>query len=103
MGDGVAHTGVAHLFDGGGQKPDLAWPEFCNIFHLGAEHAEAVNLIQPARFHHTDAVALFDLAVHHADQNDHAEIRVIIAVDQHGLERCIRVTCGCRQAGDDCL
>jgi hypothetical protein len=101
--DRVAHAGVADLLDGGGEKADLARAEFRDVLHGGAEDAEPVDGVGAARLHHADAVALLDDAVDDADQDDDAEIGVVVAVDQHGLEGRVAVALGRGQAGDDGL
>ena len=85
MGDGIAHTGVAHLFDRGGQETNLARPQLLDHFHLGTEDADAVHMVGRAIGEHLDPLALFQHPVHDPHQNDHAEIGVIPAVHQHRL------------------
>ena len=91
MGDGVADLGIAHLLDLGGEHADLAGAEFGKIDHLWLEHGKPVNLVGRAGAHHLDQIALLDHAVDDADQNHNAEVRVIPAIDQHRLERCVAV------------
>ncbi len=59
VGDGVADAGVAHLFDGGGQKPDFAGPKAVDHLHLRAEHPDAVHVVRGAVGDEFDLVALF--------------------------------------------
>ena len=91
MGDRVADAGVADLFDRRGQEAHFAGAQFVDVLHLGCEDAELVDAVLAAGRHHLDLVAFAHLAVDHADQDDDAEIGVVIAVHQHGLERRVRV------------
>src|SRR3954470_9063392 len=101
VGDCIPDAGVGHILDRGGQKADLAGPEFPHIQELRREHADAVHLVSRAGTHHADAVALLEHAVDDAHQHDDAEIAVIPAVDQQRLERRAAVAAGRRQARDD--
>ena len=58
LGDGVAHAGVRHLPDRGGEEADLARPEPVAHLLLGAEDADAIDLIRAAGQHQPDALAL---------------------------------------------
>ncbi|MPL67355.1 hypothetical protein SDC9_13046 [bioreactor metagenome] len=91
MGDGVAHTGVAHLLDRGGEDADLARAELRDVDHLRLQHGELVDAVDGAGLHHLDPVALADHPVHDADHHHDAEIGVIPAVDQHRLQRRVAV------------
>jgi hypothetical protein len=103
VGDRVAHAGVADELDLGGEEADLAGAELGDVLHGGLEDAEAVDLVGAAGLHHADAVALADDAVDDADEDDDAEVGVVVAVDQHGLEGRVAVALGRGQAGDDGL
>ena len=98
-GDGVADAGVADLLDRGGEKADLAGAERVGGEHAGAEGAEALDAVERAGLHHADAVALAQDAVEDADEDDDAEVGVVPAVDQHGLERGVRVALRGRGGG----
>ncbi len=102
-GDGVADAGVADLLDRGGEEADLAGAEFVHGLHAGAEDADAVHRVERARRHHADAVVLAQAAVDDAHEDDNAEVGVVPAVDEHGLERRVGVALGGRQPGDDGL
>ena len=94
VGDGVADLGVGHLLDGGGEKADFAGAQPLDGFLLGREDADAVHLIGGVRGHHADAVALFQLAVDHPHQHDHAEIGIVPGIDQQSLQGRVRVALG---------
>ena len=103
VGDRVADARVGHLLDGGGEEADLAGPELAQHLLLGAEDADALDLVGAARGHQLDLLALLEHAVDDAHQHDDAEIGVIPAVDQQRLERRRAVALGRRQALDDRL
>ena len=86
-----------------GDEADLARAQFGQIGALGGEAADAVDQMLRAALHELDVEALLDDAVHHAHEDDHAEIGVVPAVDQHRLERCITVARGGGNAPDQRL
>jgi len=99
--DGVADPRVGHLFDRRGEEADLARAERVGLLHFRGEHADAVDLVGGVGAHHADAVALGEHAVDEAHQNDDAEVGIVPAVDQQGLERRRAIALGRRQARDD--
>ncbi len=103
VGDRVADARVGHLLDLRGDEADLAGAEHGHVLHLGPEDADLVHLVMGARAHHLDLLALLERAVEDAHQHDDAEIGVVPAVDQQGLQRRLLVAGGRRQAGDDRL
>src|SRR3546814_13161234 len=54
-----------------------------------------------ARLHELDLLALLQRAVDHADKDDDTEIGVVPAIDEHRLERRVRIALGRRNAVDD--
>ncbi len=73
-------------------KPTSPGPSSSTSVHLGAEHADAVDLVIGAGAHHADLVWPFlQHAVDDAHQHDDAEIGVVPAVDQQRLQRRGRV------------
>ena len=101
VGDGVADAGLGDFLDLRGDEPDLAGAEFAQLLDLGAEAADAVDQVGGAGGHELDLRALAEAAVDHPDEDDDAEVRVVPAVDQHGLQRGVRVAPGRRDLGDD--
>ena len=87
LGDGVADAGVGHFLDRAGEEAELAGAELVDIELVGGEDAGALDQMLCAGAHHADVLALLQHAVDDADQHDDAEIGVVPAVDQHGLER----------------
>ncbi len=103
VGDGVADAGIGDLLDLRGDVADLAGAEHGDLGHLGAEDADAIDLVMRVGPHHADAHALLEGAVEDAHQHDDAEIGVIPAIDQQRLQGRRLVALGRRQALDDRL
>ena len=103
FGDGVADARVGDLLDGGVEEADLAGAELADFRHLGAEDADAVDVVGGARAHHLDGHAPLEHAVDDAHEHDDAEIGVVPAVDEEGLERRLLVALRRRQALHDRL
>ena len=101
MRDRVAHAGVAHLLDRGRQKPDFAGAEAVDHLHGGAEHADAVDVMDRAVGEKLDPLALLQPPVDDAHQNDDAEIAVIPGIDQHRLQGRVLVPFGGGQVVHD--
>ena len=99
-GDGVADAGLLHLLDLRGDEADFARAELRQVGALGGEAADAVDQVLGAALHEPDLLALLDDPVHHAHQDDDAEVRVVPAVDQHRFQRCVAVAGGRRDALD---
>ena len=91
VGDGVADVAVGDGLDGGGDEADLAGPEIVHRHHLRREHADLLDRVHCAGGHHADLLAALQPAVLDADQDDHAEIVVVPAIDQQRLQRRGRV------------
>jgi hypothetical protein len=66
-----------------------------------AEDADAVDQVGGARGHEPDLGAFPERAVDDADEDDDAQVWVVPAVDQHRLERGVRVALGRGDALDD--
>ena len=79
IGDGVAHLGVGHLLDLGGDEADFAGPQLFHRHLLGREHADLFDLIDGVGRHHADLLALLQFAIDDAHQHHHAQIGVVIA------------------------
>ena len=104
LGDGVADAGVGHFLDRAGEEAELAGAELVDGKLVGGEDAGALDEIFRAGAHHADGLALLEHAVDDAHQHDDAEIGVVPAVDQHGLERRLGVAFARRrQVVDDGL
>ena len=103
VGDGIADAGVGHFLDRGGQHADLAGTELVDELQLRREHAGAIDLVGGLDADHADALAFPEHAIDDPHQHDDAEISVVPAVHQQGLQRRVAVALGRRQAGDDRL
>ena len=60
VGDGVADARIGDLLDGGGEEADLAGPQLVERLLLGAEDADALDLVGAARGHQADALAFLE-------------------------------------------
>ena len=103
VGDGVADARVGHLLDRGGDGADLAGAELVDRRQLRREHPGAVHVVGRVGAHHADALALLQGPVDDANEHHNAEIGVVPAIDQQGLERRVTVALGRRQSRDDGL
>ena len=99
VGHGIADAGIGDLPDRGGEEADLAGPKRVPHLLLGAEDADAVDLVGAAGQHQPDALAFAERAVDDAHQHDDAEIGVVPAVDEQRLQRLRHVALGRREAG----
>ena len=103
VGDGVADIGIGDFLDRGGEDAKLAGREFTHFHQLGGLHGDTVELIDSARGHHADTLALLHHPIDDADQNHDAKIGIVPAVDEKRLERRIDITLGRWEARHDCL
>ena len=87
LGDGIADAGVGDFLDRSGDEAELAGAELVDGEHLRREHAGALDRIFGAGAHHADGLALFQHAIDDAHEDDDAEIGIVPAIDQHGLQR----------------
>ena len=95
FGDGVAHPGILHVFDGGGEVTHLAGGEGVGRFHAQrAEVAALDDLIRSAGGHHLHLHTGAHRALHDAEIDDHAPVGVILAVEDQRLEGSVRVAGG---------
>ena len=56
------------------------------------------DLVLCARRHHSDRLALLYRAVHHADVNHDAAVRIVLAVENKGAERGVLIAAGGRDS-----
>ena len=87
VGERVADASSPPRLDRRGDEADLAGPEVVRRDHLRAEDAHLLDLVHRALGHHADALAALDPPVLDADQDHHAEILVVPAIDQQRLQR----------------
>ena len=87
VGDGIADIGFGDFLDRGGEDAELAGAEFLDFDQLGRVDGDAIELIDGARGHHADALALLHHAIDDAHEHDDAEIGIVPAIDQQRLER----------------
>ena len=101
VGDGVADARVGDFLDRRGDEADLAGAEFVHLRHLRREVADPLDVVRGAGAHHADARVLLQHAVDDANENHHAEIDIVPAIDQERFQRRVAVALRRRQAGDD--
>ncbi len=101
VGDRVADARIGDILDLGRDEADLAGAEHLDIGHFGLEDADAVDLVVGAGSHGLDAGAFLEAAVDDPHQHDDAEVGVVPAVDQQGLQGRVDVALGRRQALHD--
>ena len=103
FGDRVADPAIGDGLDAGGDKADLAGAELRRGDSLGREDADALDLMCGAGCHQPDLLASSELAVLDPHEDDDAEIGIVPAVDEQGLQGRGRVALRRRQALDQCL
>ncbi len=101
FGDGIADAAIGDGLDRGGEKTDLAGAEILHRQHLRRKDADLLDRVHRTGGHHAHALAAPQAAVLHPDQRHYAEIRVVPAIDQQRLERCLGIALRRRQAGDE--
>ena len=95
--DGVAHAGVLHSLDAGGQVADLAGLQLGAGGQAGGTHVAHLHQRElRAGGHQTDGVAGLHRALKDADIDDDALVAVIDAVEDEGLEGGVGVAGGGR-------
>ena len=102
--DGIAHAGVLHGLDAGGQIADLTSLQLGTGRKVGSTHvAHFYQRELRAGGHHADGIAGLHGALKHTDIDDNALVAVVDAVEDQRLQRGIRVAGGSRNVGDDTL
>ena len=101
IGHRVADARLRDVLDLRGDEADLARADLGEVGALGRETADTVDQMGGTRLHELDLLALFQGAVHHADEDDDAQIGVVPAVDEHRDQRRGGVALWRRDLGDD--
>ncbi len=81
-------------------KPTSPGPEGLDDQRLGREDTDPVDLMDGARAHHLHLHALLEHALAHPQQGDDAEIGIVPAIDDQGLQGGGGIALGRRQAVD---
>ena len=93
--NGVAHAGIGDGLDGGRKISALARAEAFGRNHtLRVQISDFHDLVNRPGGHHADIHAGIDRAVDHAQVHDRAAIRIILAVENQTLQRCVPVARG---------
>ena len=104
VGDRVAHPGILHILDRGGEVAHLAGLELIAGLHAQGQQVAALDdLVSGAGGHHLHLLARADAALHDAEVDDDAAVRVILAVEDQGLQGRLRVPLGGRDVLHDVL
>ena len=104
VGDGIAYLGVLHILNGGGEIADLACLQTVGrLVAQGLEVAALQDGVLRTACHQADGLSLADRTLHNAEQNHHAHIGVILAVEHQGAEGRIGIAGGGGQVADDAL
>ena len=101
LGDRVAHIAIGDRFDRGGYIADLAGSEIIDRDQLRAEDAGLFDSVHRAGRHHPDLLSPPEPPILDPHQDDHAEILVVPAIHQQGLERRVGVAFRRGQARDE--
>ena len=104
LGDGVADTGIRNLLDGGGEVADLARAQLLLRRQAERQHIAAFEHLKlRSGRHHLDLHARTDGTIEQAHIDDNALVGVVLAVEDEGAERRVRVAHGRRNIGYDAL
>ena len=103
VGDRIANARISHFLDRGDQETDLPGRKNRHVRHLGAENTDAINVIVCVSAHHADPVALLELTIDDAHDDDNAQIDIIIAIDQQSLQRSLFIAHRCRKGASRSL
>ena len=103
-GDGIAHPGILHRLDAGGQVADLTGRKLAAGGQVGGTHVADFHQRElRTGGHQADGVAGLDRALKDADVDDDALVAVINTVEDQGFQRGVRVAGGGGNVGDDPL
>ena len=98
VGDGVAHLAVGDGLDAGDDEAYFARAQLRHVGGFRREDSDLVEIVRRGGRHHADLQAFLQHTVLHAHQRDDAQVRVVPAVDQQGLQRRLAAALGRRQA-----
>ena len=101
MGDRVAAPGIAHCFDAGDHIPDFAGAEFFFGYPHDLKDTYFLDLVGGVVGHEADTVPGADGARLDAQMDNGTPERVVVGVEDQGLQRCIGIAYGRRQLVDD--
>ena len=103
-GDGVAHLGVLHVFDGGGEVAHLPGGQALTGLQLGGQEvADLHQAVLRAGGHHPHPLVQGEGALHHPEIDHHPPVGVVLAVKDQGLEGGLGVPLGGGDVVDDVL
>ena len=95
VGDGVAHPGVLHIFNTGGEIAHFAGAQTLTGLHAKRQQMAALHhLVDRAGGHHLHLLARPDAALHQPHVDNDTPVAVILAVKDQRFERRLRIACG---------
>ena len=97
QGHRVAHLRIGNVFDACSEIANIAGGQLLaghQTFRLQMAHLH--HLIFCAGGHKQHFIVFFHPTVHQTHQNNYAPIAVILAVENQGFQRCVRIALGCR-------
>ena len=103
IGDGVADFYIADGLHCGEEESNLAGGEFGDLLGLGGEHTHGIDEEGCAFGHELDLLSLVETAVDDAGEDTDAAIAIEPGVKDEGLQGCIDVALGRRNAVHDLL
>ena len=94
-GDGVAHLGVLHVLDGGGEIAHLPGGELLAGLQLGGQQVADLHqaVLRPGG-HHSHGVRQLQGPLHHPEVDHYASVGVVLAVEDQGLQGGAGVSVG---------
>ena len=94
--DGIAYRGVLDGLDGGGKITDLTCAQFLTGFYAQRTKIAALkHVVAGAGCHHLDLHSGTYCAVHNTEIYDNTNVRIVLAVKNKSLERCVGVAVRC--------
>jgi hypothetical protein len=84
QGDGVAHPGIGHRLDRGGQIAHLTGMEALHLPLVRGHHPHLIEFVGLAAGHQQHLVATGDGAADHPEVHDHAAVCVVVGVEDQG-------------------
>ena len=94
---------VGDLFDAGDDVAGLTRAELAGLLHVWQELADLDRVMNGAGSEELDLLALGDRPLHDSHVRHHPAERIVLAVEDEGFERCLRIALRRRDAFDDHL
>src|SRR5262249_34386281 len=92
---------LADVFDPGDEVTDLAGTDGRDRRRVGHAESDFFDVVHDAGLHKANTAAGVHRAVDDAHRADDAAVLVVVRVGDQSLQRCVRITNGCRYPLDD--